>query len=376
VILTRVGIIDADLIGRKRHRFPNLACMKLSAWYKSQGAQVELKTDYTNLNQFDKVTISKVFEDTPIDENLLHLPNVEYGGTGFFFDEAPPLPDYIEHIMPDYHLYDEWVNSKTNDNNKSQEFCIYTDFSIGFTTRGCFRGCWFCVNKNCKQSVKHSPVCEFFDSTRKKILLLDDNVFACKDWKTIFRELQGTHRPFQYKQGLDERLLTKEKCEVLFNQSKWTGDYIFAFDNYLDKDLIKNKLQIIRDVYKGNTNIKFYVFCAGKNPDRKYSDFWLQDIEEVFERIKILMAYQCIPYVMRFKDYVLSPYRGIYITLARWCNQPSMFKKNSFRQYCRDVKGNGINSAAWRYLTEFEKQHPDISKRYFDLRFEDMALKQ
>lgn len=25
-----VAIIDADIIGRKKHRFPNLACMKLS----------------------------------------------------------------------------------------------------------------------------------------------------------------------------------------------------------------------------------------------------------------------------------------------------------------------------------------------------------
>lgn len=33
-----IAIIDADLIGRKNHRFPNLACMKLSGWYKQQGA--------------------------------------------------------------------------------------------------------------------------------------------------------------------------------------------------------------------------------------------------------------------------------------------------------------------------------------------------
>lgn len=41
----RVAIIDADLIYRKKHRFPNLACMKLSAYYKSNGADVELKLD-------------------------------------------------------------------------------------------------------------------------------------------------------------------------------------------------------------------------------------------------------------------------------------------------------------------------------------------
>lgn len=31
-----IAIIDADLIGRKKHRFPNLACMKISSYYKSK----------------------------------------------------------------------------------------------------------------------------------------------------------------------------------------------------------------------------------------------------------------------------------------------------------------------------------------------------
>ena len=32
--------------------------------------------------------------------------------TGFYFDKAPNLPDEIEHCMPDYHLYDEWISWK------------------------------------------------------------------------------------------------------------------------------------------------------------------------------------------------------------------------------------------------------------------------
>ena len=30
----KIAIIDADLIGRKKHRFPNLASMKISGWHK------------------------------------------------------------------------------------------------------------------------------------------------------------------------------------------------------------------------------------------------------------------------------------------------------------------------------------------------------
>ena len=107
-----IAIIDADLIGRKRHRFPNLACMKLSGFYKEAGDEVVLKTDYDGLDAFDKVFISKVFTDTEVPGAILSLSNVSYGGTGFYYDKAPRLPEEIEHHFPDYHLYDEWVQGK------------------------------------------------------------------------------------------------------------------------------------------------------------------------------------------------------------------------------------------------------------------------
>lgn len=32
-----IGIIDADLLGRKKHRFPNLACEKIAGYWKEKG---------------------------------------------------------------------------------------------------------------------------------------------------------------------------------------------------------------------------------------------------------------------------------------------------------------------------------------------------
>ncbi len=218
-----VAIIDADLIGRKSQRFPNLACMKLSAHHKQSNDKVILKLDYENLQEFDKVYISKVFLDTEFPSEVLKLPNVKYGGTGFFYDKAEPLPYEIEHIKPDYQLYNEWINDKLNKGTKPKELQYYTDFSIGFTTRGCIRQCSFCVNKNYKQASLHSPIEEFLDKDRRYICLLDDNMFACKDWKSILTELHNTKKRFQFKQGLDERLLTDEKCEMLFSNNQFLG---------------------------------------------------------------------------------------------------------------------------------------------------------
>lgn len=363
----KIGIIDADLVGRVKHTFPNLACMKLSSYYKKQGNDVQLLLSYDDVENYDKVFISKVFTDTVVPDGILNLSWVEYGGTGFFYDKAKPLPDEIEHSKPDYHLYDNFVQSALENGVKPLTLQYYTEASIGFTTRGCIRGCSFCVNKNYRQCVKHSPISEFLDEDRKLIVLLDDNILACPDWKEIFNELNSTGKRFQYRQGMDERLLTDEKCEIIFN-SNWFGDFTFAFDNIKDRRLVERKLDLIRK--HTNKVPKFYVFCGYNHTDNDTypEEFWANDIADLFERIKILISYHALPYIMRYKDYVLSPYKGIYITVARWCNQPSFVKKKSFRDFC---EANGDNSAAMRYLREFENDHPEIASKYFDMKWID-----
>lgn len=374
----KIAIIDADLIGRNKHRFPNLVCMKLSGYYKELGAEVELKLNYEDLAVYDKVFISKVFTDTPIDQEILRLPNVEYGGTGFFYDKAPKLPDEVEHHMPDYHLYDEWVADKLSEKNnkgkpkyKIDDFKYYFDYSIGFSSRGCFRQCEFCVNRNYKKVERHSPLQEFLDSSRKKICLLDDNILGSPCWKEIFEELKATGKPFQYKQGMDERLLTDEKCEVIF-KSKYDGDYIFAFDNIADYDLIEKKLQLLRKYT--NKIPKFYTFCGFDREDKWDDYFWQQDLWDLWKRIELLMKYQCLPYIMRFNRYEESPYRGTYINLAAWCNQPSAFKKKSYKEFVEYQQSRHEKKCSeMRYLKQIEKDIPELAERYFDMKFMDFA---
>ena len=233
MVKIKIAIIDADLIGRAKHRFPNLVSEKISSYHKSNGDSVILKLDYNNLDDFDHVYISKVFTDTPIPDWLNQeevSANIHRGGTGFYFDKAPDLPFELEHIMPDYNLYNEWISEQINNGVSANQFKMYTDYSIGFMTRGCFRKCGFCVNQKYDHVFKHSPLEEFYDPSRRKICLLDDNFFGCPKWKEMLQELIDTGRQFKFKQGLDERILTDEKCEMLFSGS-YDGDFTFAFDN-------------------------------------------------------------------------------------------------------------------------------------------------
>jgi len=143
-----IGIIDADLLGDKHHRFPNLALMKISAYHKFRRSdKVTLLMNYSDIEKYDRVYISKVFDYTKIPIDLRKYENVFYGGTGFWYDRTPDLPDFIEHMKPDYILYHTWIGDMMRSGRKRKEFEYYLDYSIGFTTRGCFRKCEFCVNK-------------------------------------------------------------------------------------------------------------------------------------------------------------------------------------------------------------------------------------
>jgi len=359
----KIGIIDADLIDRQEHNFPNLACMKISGFYKELGHDVKL-IGYGSLEGFslfperyDKVYIAKVFTETKVPDGVLDLPFVVHGGTGFYFDKAENLPDEIEHSFPDYHLYDNWIEIKISNGKKKDYFKYYTDFSIGFTTRGCFRKCDFCVIKKYDKAFPHSPLSEFVDKDRKKICLLDDNILSCGEhWERIILELQATKKRFQFKQGLDIRLMTPKKAELLAN-SKYEGNYIYAFDNIADADMIEKRLSVWKKYHKGEKTV-LYCLCAFDRTGKYDADFWLQDIIDLFERTRILMKYDARPYVMRFERWVDSPWKYLYIVFSSWVNGSVMFYSTSFRENAGD------NRAA----LDFAKQYPEIAEKYYDMK--------
>lgn len=347
-----IQIVDADLIGRPRHKIPNLACMKISGYYKAMGYNVTLATNYSDIGKADKTFVAKVFTDTPFPD--IQGDNITIGGTGFFFDKALPLPPAIEHHMPDYHLYDglEKCNSE-----------YYTKYSIGFLTRGCFRHCKFCVNQNSNRSVAWSPLEEFHDPARPYFCFWDDNFLACRDWLPLLRQVIDTGKPFVFKQGLDERLLDDAKCELLFN-ARYKGEYLFSFDNIEDVPIIEGKLKLIRK-YNSKSNLKFYVLAAFKSCDAR-------DIADAFERISLLGKYRALPFVMLYRGKDKMPYResawyDTYMALARWCNQARLFKKMSFAEFCelnQSYARTDKTCACMRGFQYLKDNAPELVRKY------------
>ena len=357
ITLSRIAIVDADLLdtSRRNHRFPNLALMKLSGWHKAQGDEVTLILDWESVLpgqslfqvDFDHTYIGKVFTETYVPPCWEEIPQMTYGGTGFFFDNSPKLPCEVEHHLPDYHLYDEWVASEkqsAEDRGVRMNAALkyYTDFSMGFATRGCIRRCPFCVNRNSRGVERHSFISEFLDPARPHINLNDDNILAFSGWREVFAELKATGKTWAFRQGMDFRFLTPEKAKAIA-EAKYYGDYIFAFDNIADRKYIERNLQNIWKPYvKHSLNkTKFYVLVGydrAKSGELYGEEFWIQDMKDAFERVRILFEYECYPYIMRYKEASSSPYPWFYIALAHWCNDVRMMTRMTFAEMFRKRK--------------------------------------
>ncbi|MGM0409123.1 MAG: hypothetical protein ACQEQF_00055 [Bacillota bacterium] len=353
-----IGLIDSDLLD-KGTRFPNLALMKISNYYKNKGYKIKLIDDYDKVDNYDKIFLSKVFTKTNIPIDFKNNKNIFYGGTGFNYDKKDFLADEIEHYKPDYNLY----------NNIDVDGKYYKNHSIGFLTRFCFRQCEFCVNRNKTKVERWSSLEEFDDKKNKYFVFLDDNFLGYKNRVEIFNNIIDTGKPYEFKQGLDFRLINEEIIYLL-NNSKSRGNFIFAFDNIEDREIIENKLKLWRKY--NNNRLRFYVLTAFDKNKKYDKEFWKNDIKNTFERIRILGENKSLPYIMRYKKYEDSLYRGMYVNLASWCNQPSFFTKMTFRDYSRKKGGilkSGRKGAAWRYLEKFEADNPEIAKEYFDLKF-------
>ena len=309
----RIGLIDVD-----GHNFPNLPLMKLSAWHKRQGDSVEwyepLMHGFPN-EPLDKVYMSKVFSFTPDYEYHVNAKEVIKGGSGYcislvdgkeVYDKSMDidLPAEVEHIYPDYSVYG------------------IEDTAYGFLTRGCPRGCNFChvEAKEGRKSFKVADLSEFWNG-QKNIVLCDPNILACKEWKSLLQQLIDSKAWIDINQGLDIRLMTEEKAEMI--KAMKVKELHFAWDRYEDKEMIVPKFKMFKEVTQIDIRrLVVYVLC---NFDTT--------IEQDLERIYTLRDMGYWAYVMLYdKEHIPRSHK--LRKMARWVNNRYIFAKcNTFEEY-------------------------------------------
>lgn len=378
-----VALVDADLLCNGT-RHPNLVLLKLAGFLHDNEIPFELVLDENiDVEKYRRIFISRVFTFTKLP--LFYLKaigtnaekKIAVGGTGFYANETNvsvyrkkrtedmmrlekdsflnQFPNKrggykskgvdMARQMPYYHLYDSYVDKQIAAGARRDKYKDYLDYSIGFLTRGCIRHCPFCVNKLEDIIVPYSKIEWFLDTEkddkgrdiRPFVYLWDDNFLASDKsvWKPLLEQLNALKKPFQFRQGLDERMLAQspdgEEMAELLSKSRYHGDFIFAFDNWRDRPIIEKALKIWKK-HNPKKSTKFYLFCGFKQSEANFQMFY-KDIWELFQRIKVLMQYGCVGYVMRHEDYHKAPIPNFYVQIARWCNQQQFYKKMSFWEF-------------------------------------------
>ena len=295
-------------------KIPNYAIMKISAYHKIQGDDVDWYNPKADADDTDKLYISKIFTFSKEPTENIEMPKtaeIIKGGTGY--DVNSKLPDEIDTLNQlDYSLYPD------------------CDYSIIFTTRGCIRKCEFCVVPH-KEGLIHDVEHCNMNPNMKYIMVLDNNFFASKTWPDRLEYLKSFNKPLSFKAGLDLRILTEEQCEAL---SKCKIKQInVAWDNYEDEEIIIPKLKMLVRYIKPY-KINCYILIGFKSKEL---------LPEDMDRVEKVWSLGVYPFVMVYVDFNNPEYvkSRDCRRLARWCNNRVLFKSCTFEDY-RKRQGNNI----------------------------------
>lgn len=299
----KIGLIDVDAGNNHGPKFPNLALMRISAWHKSRGDDVEWW--WTDFIHYDIVYMSKVFSDaySPDVPEPMNADLVIKGGTGYaihlengieVFDKEnhKNLSPEMEHMFPDYSIYPQF------------------DFAVSMTSRGCPRDCPFChvTQKEQRASIKVADVKDFWNG-QPHIEILDPNITACKDKRDLFRQYRETGSTLNFNQGLDMRFINDDDIEDINHMR--IAKMHFAWDN--PKDDLEGKFRYFAEHYRKKR--KGMVYCLTN---------FNSTMEENLHRIYCLRDMNYDPFVMVY-DKPNAPKE--IINLQRWCNNKFVFAK-------------------------------------------------
>lgn len=272
--------------------------MKISAYHKAKGDTVGF-----NLNNPDKIYASIVFtkkKGFALNNRLDKIP-FEIGGSGY--NLTSKLPEEIEFIKPDYDLYP-------------------SEYSQGFTSRGCNRNCYFCiVNKKEGNFVRWQHPDDFFDERFTSIKLMDNNILFDKMWTLEVLNWCIDHNlDVDMTNGYDVRLIDEDVVDTIIRSTK--GIIRIAFDDTGLESIVRNKIQLFKD---SGLDIKqklmVYCYC---HDDSMYAD--------TLYRCNVLRELGTNAFVMFNCDQKRT--RRIR-DLIHWCNRKVLYWTVPFKEYSR-----------------------------------------
>jgi hypothetical protein len=276
-------------------KYPPLGLMKISTYHKMHGDEVVFHRG-TNASirdqNWDIIYITTLFTfmwKSTIEtikfyqRNRTNIKNIRVGGilASLLQDDVEAetgirphfgLWERVDRLPPDYKFADGTYEYYKN------------NASFAYMTKGCPNHCSFCaVSKLEPEYVDFIPLKHQLSSNKKDLILLDNNVLASKNFSQIINEIQecgfvkgaiygNSRRNIDFNQGLDARLLTEEKMELLSQLP--INPLRIAFDDIKLKELYIEKVRLAHKY--GLKHLSNYILFNYKDMP-----------EDLYERLRI-----------------------------------------------------------------------------------------
>ncbi|MCI9677843.1 MAG: radical SAM protein [Oscillospiraceae bacterium] len=288
----KVGLVAVD----GHNNFPNLALMRLSAWHKSCGDQVEW---WNGFEHYDRVYQSKVFTFTPDFDSVINADEIITGGTGY--KDYGTLPPEVEAMPPDYSIYPQFKRG------------------IGFLTRGCIRQCPWCLVPHKEGKIR--PAADWEEIRRpdsREIVFLDNNVLASDFGLEQIDRMGGKPTWVDFNQGLDARLIISETAKLLA-RLHWIRFIRMSCDTNDMLPVVEQAAAYLRE--------------AGAAPSCFWAYVLVRDVEDAHQRVMTLREMGIEPFAQPYWDYDGGEPNLEQKAFARWVNHRAILHSCTWEDY-------------------------------------------
>ncbi len=311
----KVLLVEPDYYSR----YPPLGLLKISSYYKSINAEIRYVRGLAKVEDFtpDTIEITTLFTysrkqvHSAISYYNRLFPNSKIFVGGIY---ASLMPTYLQDLYPYIYVQrglNEHADSMIPDYNILDQVEKWKDWdgSIIFTSRGCVNKCGFCMVPHLEGSLKNitNVPSSLINPDYSKIIVWDNNFLAQPNWYEKLIDLKQTGKWLDFNQGLDARLLTDEKAELLASMK--IKDYRFAYDGKYQTKAAKDAIEKLSSYGVSRRKISFYTLYNFYSSPKTYSD----TPDDFYHRVLNIIEWGAVSYPMRYIP-LDSPNKNTYVS--------------------------------------------------------------
>lgn len=281
--------------------------LTLSTYYKNKGYEVKYAADGSFPRGFqpDIICFSTVFLFNLKKELSIAAAyrkkfpraKIRIGGVS-----ATMRPELFQKVIPSAEVYvgmDEELEYTAPD-----YYLTKTDFSYGFTTKGCVRKCPWCVVPKIEGGIIYKRKEGWVNQIghHKLFSAMDNNILATTPdhLDDVMQEVQKRDKLVEFNQAMDCRIFAK-KLDYAKVFSKYPGhmyNYIFAWDSKAQDKFIEPTVELMKEHnLKSKNGSTWYVLYGFK-----------EKTEDIWNRMKVLSNNNQAFKLMHFIDIETGKY--------------------------------------------------------------------